>query len=61
MVLGFEYGREIDLWTLGIYSYEMSNFTAPFAGADIKNKTKVKKLVQNAEKSRTWKNDGLSA
>ena len=60
MVLGYEYGREIDLWTLGIYSYEMSNFAAPFAAADIKNKTKVKKLVQNAESHRLWKNEGLS-
>ena len=48
MVLGYEYGREIDLWTLGIYSYEMSNFSAPFAGGDLGNKAKVQKLVQGA-------------
>jgi len=38
----------------------MSNFTAPFAGADIGNKTKVKKLVQNAETNRIWKSGCLS-
>lgn len=38
----------------------MSNFGAPFAGPDIGNKTKVKKLVQNAETNRIWKNGGLS-
>ena len=48
MVLGYEYGREIDLWTLGVYSYEMSNFAAPFAGADLGNKAKVQKLVKGA-------------
>lgn len=60
MVMGYEYGREIDLWTLGVYAYEMSNFSAPFAGADIGNKTRVKKLVQTSEVSRTWKNPGIS-
>jgi hypothetical protein len=38
----------------------MCNFASPFASADIKNKTKVKKLVQNAESHRFWKNEGLS-
>jgi serine/threonine protein kinase len=60
MVLGYEYGYEVDLWTLGIYSYEMTNFSAPFASADISNKTKVKKLVLSAEANRVWKNGSLS-
>lgn len=38
----------------------MSNFAAPFAAADIKNKVKVKKIVQTAENHRIWKNEGLS-
>lgn len=32
MVLKEGYGKEIDLWTIGIYAYEMSNFSPPFSG-----------------------------
>lgn len=48
MVLRDGYTKLIDLWTLGVYSYEMSNFAPPFASAEIKNKQKVKKLVEEA-------------
>ena len=32
MVLRQNYGREIDLWAIGIFAYEMSNYCPPFSG-----------------------------
>jgi len=48
MVLKDGYGKEIDLWTIGIYAYEMSNYAPPFSGTEIKDKQRVKRLVKNA-------------
>lgn len=32
MVLREGYGKFIDLWTIGIFAYEMSNYSPPFSG-----------------------------
>lgn len=56
MILKNGYNRAADLWTLGVYAYEMSNYSPPFSGRDITDRLKVKRLVQVAEKERTWKN-----
>ena len=49
MVLREGYGKEIDLWTIGIFAYEMSNYNPPFPGPDIKDRQRVKRLVKAAE------------
>jgi len=48
MVMKEGYGKEIDIWAIGIYAYEMSNYYPPFASSDIKDKLKVKKIVKQA-------------
>ena len=48
MVLKEGYQKEIDIWAIGIYAYEMSNYHPPFASADIKEKLKVKRVVKMA-------------
>ena len=60
MVLKEGYGKEIDIWAIGIYAYEMSNYCPPFSSVDIKDKLKVKKTVKQAENNRTWKNPNIS-
>jgi serum/glucocorticoid-regulated kinase 2 len=60
MILKNGYNRAADLWTLGVYAYEMSNYSPPFSGRDITDRLKVKRLVQMAEKDRTWKNPKTS-
>jgi serine/threonine protein kinase len=60
MVLRQNYGKEIDLWAIGIFAYEMSNYNPPFSGPEIKDKLRVKRLVQFAETNRNWKNPNLS-
>lgn len=60
MVLKEGYGKEIDIWAIGVYAYEMSNYYPPFASADIKDKLKVKRIVKQAENNRTWKNPNIS-
>ncbi len=60
MVLKEGYQKEIDIWAIGVYAYEMSNYYPPFASADIKEKLKVKRVVKQAETKRVWKNPNLS-
>lgn len=48
MTIGQGYGREIDLWMLGVYAYELSNYTQPFKGPEIRDKLKVKYVVKAA-------------
>lgn len=48
MVLLKGYSKEVDLWMLGIFAYELSNYTPPFRSFDIKNRGRVKKVVQAA-------------
>jgi hypothetical protein len=38
----------------------MSNYNPPFAGPDIKDRQRVKRLVKAAENNRNWKNPNLS-
>jgi hypothetical protein len=38
----------------------MSNYYPPFAGPEIKDKQRVKRLVKTAENNRNWKNPNLS-
>ena len=42
------YDKSVDIWAIGIYAYEMSNYNPPFASADIKDKLKVKRVIKNA-------------
>jgi serine/threonine protein kinase len=60
MVLKEGYQKEIDIWAIGVYAYEMSNYYPPFATSDIKEKLKVKRVVKMAEQKRIWKNPHLS-
>ena len=60
MVMRQGYNKSVDIWSIGIYAYEMSNYNPPFAGADIKDKLKVKRVVKNAENRRNWKNPAVS-
>lgn len=59
MVLQLGYGREVDIWALGIFAYEISNYSPPFAGPDIKDRRKVKRLVKLAEANRKWQNPSI--
>ena len=60
MVLRQGYQKEVDIWAIGVYAYEMSNYYPPFASADIKEKLKVKRVVKQAEVRRHWKNHNIS-
>lgn len=60
MVLRQNYGREIDLWAIGIFAYEMSNYCPPFSGPEIKDRQRVKQLVKVAQNNRNWKNPNIS-
>ena len=60
MVLRQGYTKFIDIWTIGIFAYEMSNYNPPFAGAQIKDRQRVKKIVIKAQKDRVWKNPNIS-
>jgi len=48
MVMRKGYDKSVDIWAIGIYAYEMSNYHPPFASADIKDKLKVKRVIKNA-------------
>ena len=54
------YSKEIDLWALGIYAYELSNYEPPFEAEHIQNYTLFRALVKRAEKFRVWKDPYLS-
>lgn len=60
MVMRKGYDKSVDIWAIGIYAYEMSNYHPPFASADIKDKLKVKRVIKNAEIKRNWKNPNIS-
>lgn len=60
MVLRVGYYKYIDLWAIGIFAYEISNYHPPFEGAEIKDKQRVKRLVEGAQKNRVWKNKETS-
>jgi calcium/calmodulin-dependent protein kinase I len=60
MVLKQGYGKEVDLWTLGVFAYEISNYSPPFTGPEIRDRQKVKRLVKLAENNRKWTNPNLS-
>ena len=54
------YTKHIDLWTIGVLAYELSNYKAPFTAADIRNTSKFVKLVRKSEMNRIWHNDKIS-
>jgi hypothetical protein len=54
------YNRCIDLWTLGVYLYELAVCEAPFKIEDIKNKIRFKRICLEAESNRNWKESVLS-
>jgi serine/threonine protein kinase len=49
-------GKNLDLWTLGILAYELSNFSSPFSKSQILNKENFKKSVLVGESERKWNN-----
>lgn len=48
MVLRLGYKKEIDFWTMGVFAYEMSNYSPPFSGPEIKDRQRIKRLVKAA-------------
>ena len=59
MVLKLGYRKEVDLWTLGIYLYELSVYEPPFTTEQI-TRAKFKNVVLDAENNRNWKSSNLS-
>lgn len=59
MVLKKGYGKEIDIWTLGIYLYELSVFEPPFTVEQI-TRARFQAVCLDAETNRNWKNSNIS-
>jgi serine/threonine protein kinase len=49
-------GKALDLWTLGILAYELSNFASPFSKAQIQDKNTFHRAVTAGESNRKWNN-----
>ena len=60
MIMKLGYNKLLDLWCFGVYLYEMSVHSPPFKAANIKNRQKCKKTVEDAELNRDWKDSNLS-
>jgi serine/threonine protein kinase len=60
MILRQGYGREIDLWMIGIYAYEISNYCPPFTLIELNDEARIRKIVAAAEHNRVWKNANIS-
>lgn len=60
MILRQGYGREIDLWMIGIYAYEISNYCTPFTSIELNDEARIRKIVAAAEHNRVWKNANVS-
>ena len=60
MVLKMGYNKDVDLWTLGVYLYELSVLEPPFTTDQI-SRNKFKNVCLEAEKNRNWKSSNLSA
>ena len=54
------YDRMVDIWAIGVYAYEMSNYSPPFSSADIRDRIKVKRVVKYSETKRNWRNPNIS-
>jgi serine/threonine protein kinase len=54
------YGRESDLWALGVVAYELANFYLPFELEDILNPKKFVEVVQRSDIGRKWMNRSTS-
>jgi serine/threonine protein kinase len=54
LVKGLPCGKSLDLWTLGVLAYELSNFQPPFSKNQIHNKDEFIKAVKIAESERKW-------
>jgi serine/threonine protein kinase len=54
---GLPCGKTLDLWTLGILAYELTNFIPPFSKNQILNQEAFPKVVKIGEKYRKWPND----
>jgi serine/threonine protein kinase len=59
MVLKKGYNKEIDLWTFGVYLYELSNYEPPFTTDQI-TRARFQAVVMESENNRVWKNPNLS-
>jgi serine/threonine protein kinase len=59
MVLKSGYTKLIDLWTLGVYLYELSNFEPPFTTEQI-SRARFQAVCLEAENNMVWKNPDLS-
>lgn len=60
MVMRKGYDRMVDIWAIGIYAYEMSNYSPPFSSADIRDRIKVKRVIKYGETKRNWRNPNIS-
>ena len=60
MVMRKGYDRMVDIWAIGVYAYEMSNYSPPFSSADIRDRIKVKRVIKYNETKRNWRNSSLS-
>jgi serine/threonine protein kinase len=59
MVLKGQHSREIDLWSLGVMAYELSNFFLPFDQDDMKENNYTR-VVNQGQKHRKWLNSSTS-
>ena len=60
MVLKKGYGKEIDIWTLGVYLYELSVHEPPFTVEQI-TRSRFQAVCLEGECNRNWRNSNLSA
>jgi serine/threonine protein kinase len=60
VVVGKECGKAVDLWTLGILAYELSNYASPFQIPLILSYEAFKTVVSADPSSRKWAREGLS-
>jgi serine/threonine protein kinase len=45
MVMGTECTKKVDIWALGVLTYELSNLYFPFANSDIDDPRRFAKVV----------------
>jgi len=60
MILKEGYGPEIDLWMIGIYAYEISNYSTTFTLIELHDEARIRNIVTAAEHNRVWKNQNFS-
>jgi len=59
MILEGKHTKEIDLWSLGVMAYELTNFFMPFDEDDMKEHN-YRKVVNEGQSKRKWLNQSTS-